>query len=369
MKRLTVCMFCLFCFFGINCEEADKGTREGTGNQGSRGNGEGDSDTDADSDSDSDSDGDSEGSGDSDSDGDGDDTGEEVCAEADFPIEAAPVRLMIALDMSGSMRDDLWPQAKPALIDMLNNWVGLGIQFGFDIYPNDGGCEVNPPPLFDCALDQEQAIINRLNNIEPGGGTPLYCEMRKFTDPNYAPGCTGATEGTTYLLIVSDGSDGCGKNCVMPTLPPPPASIFGDMSEELFQQHGIKTFAIGYGDSFSSDELNAIIRKGGTGRKGFISATDGAALQQALEDLATSVVSCVYEFDEMDDTVDKDKVNLYFDGTVVGLDEDCAKNKGWRWTDDERTKIEFCQEACDTLQEGGISNISATFGCNSIPVI
>ncbi len=59
-----------------------------------------------------------------------------------------------------------------------------------------------------------------------------------------------------------------------------------------------------------------------------------------------------------------------FGGLVhFGFDDGCAQNKGWDWTDSTHTAIRFCDEACDTLQAGQVSNVTATFGCKSVPVV
>ena len=89
-----------------------------------------------------------------------------------------------------------------------------------------------------------------------------------------------------------------------------------------------------------------------------------ADLTTALNQIASSVVSCVYEIDtEETDDVDFDEVNFYFDDEVVYWDEDCTQGIGWRWVDDEKSAVEFCDQACDQLQAGDVDNISATFGC------
>ena len=87
-------------------------------------------------------------------------------------------------------------------------------------------------------------------------------------------------------------------------------------------------------------------------------------LEDALNTIGSSVVSCVYEMQPGDD-VDLDKVNIYFDDDVVGWNQDGCDTlaKGWTWVDNNKDKVEFCKEACDKLQSGDVKKISATFGC------
>lgn len=291
-----------------------------------------------------------------------------VCAEQDFAIEPAPVRVMILQDMSASMDGERWEQARDAMNTLLSGWRGRGIQFGFDRFSNPRGCDVTAPVVYDTQLDNENAIMAALSTMEPGGSTPLLCGMRNFTNPAYAPSFVDSSQGSSYLLVISDGGDYCGTQCVAgsgvldPVLP-----HLGPLTAELLDNFGIKTHAIGFGDGFDSDELEAIVRAGGTGRQTFFDAADGPALQSVFEEIAQSVVSCVYELGETP-SASRDDVNFYFDGDPVGLDQGCANGAGWRWSDGSQQKVEFCPGACARLQQG-VSTISATFGCPTQVII
>jgi hypothetical protein len=139
---------------------------------------------------------------------------------------------------------------------------------------------------------------------------------------------------------------------------------------------GIKTFVVGFGQGADPQDLNAIASSGGTTMKKYIDAKNGAALQNALETIASSVVSCSFQIGDQDQTqVDLDKTNLYsFDiddnQTVLGLDQGCTKDKGgWTWADDEHTAIDLCEQTCQSLNKGAIRGIKATFGCPSVLVV
>ncbi len=306
-----------------------------------------------------------EGSSDVDSDSDGD--ADTSCDAQDFNIEPAPVQLMILQDMSSSMAPQYgnrWNQARKALTTLLTNWKGKGIQFGFDMFPNGAGmfdtCGVNKHVVMDCALNKEQDIIDELQTLSPSGGTPFYLGMKKFTEPAYSPRCTDTEAGSAYLLVVSDGGDGCGVSASGGSNAGPVQ--FGNLAKELLDL-GIKTFAIGFGNGYSSEELKRIVQNGGTGRTTFLRAANEAKLQEAFEDIASSVVSCVYELDEVGSDADPTKVNFYFDGDPVGYDDGCDKNEGWTWVNDSMKKVEFCEAACQDLQLGEVDKISAEFGC------
>lgn len=340
--------------------------------------------TDADSDSDTDGDTDADTDADSDTDTDGDTdtgTGDEICDEVDFNIELAPVKLMILQDMSYSMADPEvatptnWSQAKPALIQILNDWTGSQIQFGFDIFPDGSstalqGCHVDEPVQIDSATGNESSIITYLNGNTPdGASTPLYCGIANFLESGYSPLFQDASSNS-YLLVVSDGAGLCGEGCCTALNPfAHPECVTTEEELELLTQsllaEGIKTFVIGFGEGVSEDQLNAIASNGGLPApfNQFIEANDQASLEGALTEIANEVITCVYNIGSPDASADPDDVNFYFDGEIVYFDDGCAVGDGWTWVDDEHTQVEFCENACEMLQGGDVSTISATWGC------
>jgi hypothetical protein len=350
----------------LGCEDAS------TASSGDDNGGDSDSDTDTggtDGDTDSDADGDT--------DGDGGTPTDTTCDEQNFPIAVKPTRLMILEDMSFSMNDTTvadpvnWSWARPALEYLINQWGYSQFEFGFDIFPDLSGgmCNVKNPVIADCAPGTEQKILTWVANHEPNGGaTPLYCAMNKLLDPAYVTRF-GAPDATSYMIAITDGSDNCGDGCCTGLTQKciATAQEFAALTQKIVAA-GIRVFTIGFGTGVSAQELNAIAKNGGTGFNTYFNAEDQAGLQDIFDTIAQSVVSCVYDIDSPSAQSDPDKVNFYFDDVVVPYDEDCAQGVGWTWTDDTHTAVEFCDQACEQLQGGGVSDISAKFGCATVPV-
>ena len=389
-------LFLTLCFVWVSCEDTDQTnpiSRENSGQSGknkgsknSKGNG-GDADSDSDMDADADEDID-------------EDTGEEVCLDLDFNIEPLPIRMMILQDISGSMRNGnppKWQQAKAAISSVTEKYK-KNIDFGFDVFPNNGtratpnnpngGCRVNLPLKLDCARNNVKAIGETLAgiNINPQARTPLWAAMANFTVREYAPEFTNG-RFASYLLVISDGNDTC-ASAVYPVdggveaeddTPAPvtgggplagllqgaTASQLGALSATLAEK-SINTFVIGFGNDISNPaQLDAIAKNGGTGIETHLNAADEEALKQTLTDIVYKVISCNYEIGETDATMDVNKANFFFDDKVVGRDDDCAKNKGWTWTDKSMSKVMFCEGSCQKLKNGKISTVTAQFGCPS----
>jgi von Willebrand factor type A domain-containing protein len=372
MKKVFYCSSLLLVaniFLFMGCEE-DSSIPFSQGN--SDGDSDNDTDTDADSDSDVDDDVDVDSDGDSDGDTDSDaDAGDtEICSEQDFTIEFVPTRMMILQDVSGSMIGNKWTQAKAALIAVLQQWVNKNeIEFGFDIFPDDQSCGVDKPVVVDASNGQTQKIINYLQTpgFEPNGSTPLCTGMRRF-NPNDFSGYSpqfNSPDANSYLLIVSDGMDSCGG-------PKPCGGTFGSPNFTLLTTDlldaGVKSIVIGFGGDSSLQKLNVIAANGGTQFNKYIDAQNQAQLQAAFEEIASSVVACIYDIDEPDAKADPDEVNFYFDGDVVGYADDCSGGVGWTWVDNTHSQVEFCDQECEKLISGSVNNISARFGCPTAAV-
>ena len=295
---------------------------------------------------------------------------DDVCVNLNISLEERPVKMMILQDVSRSMENDnKWGQAQNALNTLLAQYESE-ISFGFDAFPNYETCGVSDPLLVDTALNNASNIASILPTLSLTLGTPLYRAMQNFTNSTYAP-VFSLPDMDRYLLIVSDGGDTCYNSDEMSTAATP--AQLGQLTEELLDLHGIHTFVIGFGlgtgDHESGESLNAIADAGGMLDE-YIEVQDEAELTSALTSIGASVVSCTYHIGTYDpEEVDLDLVNVYIDDEAVPRDADCAQGKGWWWTDDSRTAIEFCDDACDLVESGDADEVTIRIMCNEGQVV
>jgi hypothetical protein len=316
----------------------------------------------------------------SDAQGEGDDTGPmpdtQVCEEQPFQIERDAGRLMILQDFSTSMTlEERWTQGRAALQSLLNNNQFSAIEFGFDSFPSKNECGVYAAVPIDCAPGQNaflSAELDKKNPIYSGGLTPVYCAMKNYASSSYAPAFHGKDK-PSFLLLVSDGQPTCPKECNKSSGTPVKPGDMGLLTSQL-RDMGITTIVIGFKYSAQDDPefLTQIAQNGGSGYSDFIPASDQAELESALHQIAGAVVSCIFEVKATSAQADPSKVNFYFTKNgkeqVVGYDEDCAQGKGWRWTDETHSHMEFCAQACEELKGGQVETVTAKFGCASIVV-
>jgi hypothetical protein len=313
-----------------------------------------------------------------------------VCAEEDFDMHHEIVRLMLLLDQSSSMQGSPWSEATSALEDLLTNPAFEDMYFGLDAFPDGypgawSDCSSRPLPCMSCREDEcgtafpPQVAVN-INYVSSPDiiahmndpAFPQFCTFTPLVNqleyydtgagPTEAPEIYAA-DGDNYLVVISDGEDeGCFDG--------DPVGSLGTHVRSIRETHGINSFAIGFGSSSGemAAELNAIASNGGTAFTTFLHVEDGAALAAALEEIASSVITCDYVLDDPGPSADPGDVNFYLDGTVVPMDDGCSETtgSGWHWVDAAHTTVEFCGDFCTRIRGGTIGTITATFGCPTI---
>jgi hypothetical protein len=307
----------------------------------------------------------SRGDGGSDGDGDDDDDTGPSCGGKDLDFGLDPAKVMVLEDYSSSMDGSKWTNGKTALLEVLNTWKGKQIEFGLDLFPDDGDCGVSYLQA-DTSPDAgvTDAIIDWLNlqgANAPNGNTPMYDAMNNYTNTAWAPAFHDKTY-PSYLMLISDGEETCSSYT---------ESDYGALAATLRDQYGIKTFAVGFGGGAPVATLDAIASNGGTSITTYIPAKDTATLLDAFGKISGDIVGCTYDIDTSSPDVDPEKVNFFFDDVVVPFNPDCATtppgpDKGWRWTDAAHTAVEFCSQTCQLLKDGKVTDVRAEFGCPSV---
>jgi hypothetical protein len=316
-----------------------------------------------------------------------DGTSDLVCDEQEFDIHHEIVRLMLLLDQSVSMQGTKWSQATAALQALLENPAFYEMQFGLDAFPDgypgfwmdcgvaclrcmEDGCGTLAPPQVRVApqyISARDIIAHMTDPAYPQfcSNTPLVNQMEYYAT---GPGPVDAPEmymddGSNYLVVISDGEDhGCFSG--------DPVSALASATERNLADHDLRSFAIGFGSTTGemAAELDAIASNGGTSYTTFLHAEDGPALEAALTDIASEVITCRYVIDAVAPSADPDLVNFYIDGVIVPMDEDCTETSGsgWHWYDADHTTVEFCGDYCTSIKNGEVGSISATFGCTTV---
>lgn len=313
-----------------------------------------------------------------------DDSGEDfkVCETYTAELEKVASRVTILLDKSQSMSEDnKWNLALNAINSIVSEF-DEKIAFGFDAFSrntdligslfrrNSTMCDVGDQVVLDVSMESGDRILRTLRTYRPGDATPLQLAMMNYSDPQYAPIFMNQ-KGKSYLVIISDGIDTCGATGEFDENGGATAGELAQVAEKLYEDSGIYTVVIGFGEGADPEQLNAIADAGGTEFTEYFDASNGDELTDALNTIAKAVsVSCQFQIGQTDENeVNLDLVNVFLDEVPVPRDDGCEKDTGWTWTNSERTTIEFCDAACDRVKANEVDNFSVEIACNVSDVI
>jgi Mg-chelatase subunit ChlD len=317
---------------------------------------------------DSDVDGDADGDADSDADSDGDFV---ACETLSSDLNRVGTRVMLLEDKSSSMSDNnKWTLAVAAIDEMVTAYES-DIEFGLDLFPAGGNsaqrCEVGDSVLLDVTMNNASSINSTLANTALNTSTPLLSAMLNYTDDSYAPTFLDGSGGS-YLVIVSDGGDSCGRSGVLGG--GASAAELGDAATQL-RERGIRTIVIGFGEGAEPNQLNAIAAAGGTVFDTYLQADDGEELKDALSQIAEKVVvSCEFQVGAFENPdVNYDWVIVTFDGVQIPRNDGCRTGEGWTWMNDAHSTIEFCNDSCAKLESGNVGGIKVQLACDADDVL
>jgi hypothetical protein len=334
-----------------------------------------------------------------------DSTGDEEinCGEVEFQLDAAPGRVMLVLDKSGSMVVNTWNHdddpgtaevtrwySLHAVVDNITSGFDETIDFGMLLYPSlqatniydASACVVNDQPEVPIGPSNAQAIMNILPDAdattEIRGGTPSRRAIEVALDHLR----TFDTAIPRVILYVTDGEANCSPDAGSPTeLFEEYDEVVHDIVEAAFVDDNIPTYVVGIAirDEVLPDQangapnginphemLNELAEQGGVPRDGAVKyyQTDNEIeLQLALEEIAQEQVSCVVPLDPPPEH--PTYVTVEIDGELIPQVDDCATEDGWVFLEPDEdglyTAIELCGDACEQLVATGA--IDATYGC------
>ena len=294
-----------------------------------------------------------------------------------------------------------WDITVEALTNALNA-LPPETQVGLLLYPNqtpntsptaqdagacvDVGALVPPAALGDAGQGHRQELITALQgaNLDAGKGTPTHDALAVGYDAFYESGLTE----NGFVVLITDGQPNIMRGCVasgngvagLADVDPQPII---DETALAFSQ-GILTFFIGSPGSEDGREwLSRAARAGGTAYAGCLDTGPdychfdmttqpdfSAALNEALAQIAGSVVSCSYPIPEPPpgETIDPNEVNIVYTsggGSVLILRNDQADcTVGWQYATDG-TGIVLCSETCTAVSQESSATVELFFGCES----
>jgi hypothetical protein len=336
------------------------------------------------------------------------------CSDWNATSTALPASLMLVVDASLSMGEtptggqpspanpSKWDITVEALTNALNA-LPPETRVGLLLYPNT---ETNITPS-DVARDisacvnvsqmvlpaalgdagHRQALITTLQTANLTVFTPTHDALATGYDAFYQSGLTG----NGFVLLITDGEPNVLRGCICTNSGTEggrydnydPEAIIAET--QLAFTQGILTYYIGSPGSETAREwLSRAAQAGGTAYAGcsdtgpdychFDMTTQpdfSAALNEALAQIAGSVISCSYPIPPAPDgsTIDPNKVNVVYTtdaGSVLILRNDQPDcDIGWQYTADG-TGINLCSATCEAASQERSAKVELFFGCDTI---
>ena len=296
----------------------------------------------------------------------------EPCQVEETSIEPIPSDVLFVLDKSGSMSMELWDHDSNLQTPNITRWKSLHavveavvtdfddrLNFGAKLYPkidagsyiNQGACEITPGIEVPVAANNAETLLEGIPSadFEVLGGTPSFQALSE----SYKYLKTLKTGLDAAVIFITDGEISCDN---------PPAAAIAAISD-AWDNSDIPTYVVGVDvDAQTSSQLNSFALAGGkqlnNGQYKFYQATDQVELQAAMQAILDDTISCVLPVEP--EPAYPDLFQLWIDGAQVSEIGDCAKENGWRWTQDH-TEIELCGQSCLDLKQG--EGIEAKYFC------
>jgi hypothetical protein len=311
-----------------------------------------------------------------------------VCSESDTTAQFTDTSLYFIMDKSGSMdHDSKWTNSVKALKAFFRSEDAAGIRMSLEFFPlsdyrssygdgcgdsSVGECSSGPcsNPMVDpdfltsatgSSDPQEEALIDALDEFDPGGYTPTYPALDgtlQLAASDYA----SSPNDFYAAILVTDGD---------PTKCEESTHEIAKLALDAWLNYGIRTYTIGM-EGASISALDTIANAGGT-RQAFV-VRSGENVEQDLLNALLAIVRATArcEFDVQNgmyiNPFDAELTYAPGDGSDPVLlplvDDEDACGEGWYYDDpNDPRSAALCPDTCDEIQNDARANVSMEIGC------
>lgn len=300
-------------------------------------------------------------------------TAEQNCGNSASTMAPVPADLLLLLDRSGSMTNDIANDDPCATAGCAERWATMGqamrrvlaaassnIHWGLKLFSTPDlstglgdvpmGCVVLPDMEVPLGSGNSDAIVARMGATSPNYNTPTRAAVQAAT-AYLAASDDGRAK---YILLATDGQPNCPSAGDVPTASDLPAAL---QAIAMARAAGIKVYVIGVGPS--AGNLDEMARQGGTGT--FFPALSPQSLLAALDAIVGTVASCVYKMDSI--PPDPTNLGVYLDKQLVSQ----GTPDGWSLSGTD--SVVFAGLTCERIKAGRFSQVQVLFGCPGSTVL
>jgi hypothetical protein len=299
-------------------------------------------------------------------------TGDVNCGTQTQNPTPQPVDLLLLLDRSGSMSNDIatdtacstgrgaaacttkWSTMTASLTQVFAT-SPAGVQWGLKFFSSPGGktaCTVNPGVEVAVGPNTATQIQAAITGATPANQTPTTAAMTASV-AYYGTVNDGLAH---YILLATDGQPNCDPGTSSNVTDASVQDTANEIATALSSSN-IKTYVIGIGPS--AGNLDSFAAAGGTGT--YFPASSPDALTAALTSIVGAVASCTFTMAAV--PPDPTNLGVYLDkNTKVPLDA----SDGYSLASDNVT-VTFNGSYCDGLKNGTYQVVQVYFGCPGSP--
>ena len=296
-----------------------------------------------------------------------------LCGQTNVPLQPIAPDILILLDNSASMNNDVtdhactngcgtrskWSQVTTGIEDVVMTTQAT-INWGLKFMDADSTCGVPPGVAVDVGPGSYGAISNALALVHPLGDTPTQVAINSAvaylqgrTDPN-----------SKYILLATDGLPNCkpdgGVNA--------DDSAGAEAAVAAARTAGFNTFVVGIATSqtTANTTLNAMAVAGGEPQPAgsgsdslYYLAGDTASLEEALMTIAANATPCSFALPAAPGGSTL-AISAATSGGNVTVPKDAAN--GWTYAPDMKS-IALKGTACASAQQGTYTSVTASYLC------
>ena len=287
-------------------------------------------------------------------------------------LTAQPADLLLVLDRSGSMADDIATDNSctgrgggspcspkwPAMTDSLNQVLAsspAGVQWGLKFFgsPNKPACTVNQGVEVAVGPNTAANIQAAIAGTSPSDNTPTKAAI------NAAVAYFGTVNDSLahYILLATDG---------LPNCDPGNSSTVTDTSIQdaadaiaAALKADIRTYVVGIGAQ--TGNLDNFASAGGTGN--YFPATSPDQLTAALGSIVVAVASCTFPLSKAPPNPDNVVVEFNGDHSLRPA-RDTTHTNGWDYTSPAHTGIQVYGSWCDGITNGTYKSTEILMACS-----
>jgi len=305
--------------------------------------------------------------------------GGQSCGRYVVPSPTSAVDVLILMDKSGSMADDLsgtacstgcrgrskW-ELTAAAIETIVSQTSATVNWGLKWFPdpNGGLCGVNAGLAVPVGPDNAPVLTSAIDRQTPGGSTPA--QAAESAAAAYLAGLTD--DYRKVILLATDGASNCmpGNSDTIADDTPAAIDAIASAAEQGFPTLVLGVAAVGGPADPALDQMAAAGGLARAGAHGYHPLSDTSALIATLEGLPTTAPgSCVFSVPvppTTDGTTTRPPFAISVDGVPVPFDT--THTNGWDYTAPTRTSVQLYGPPCETvLNDPPTHTISIDFYC------